>query len=373
MHPRSILAIARKDALDILLNKTTLSLLLTPIVLALLFLLIANLLGSHTTNALIYDPGKSSVEQVLKNAYADLKITYANSPGDVAAAFGPDGSHKTTSYALGLAVPAGFDASLRGGGHPQLNFYVDGSQISNQQSQLLLSTLTNTSRSIANQQPPATITVATVNPPSPSQNALQNINQFYAAAVLMSSLLVGTTLVPGILAEEKEKRTLRMLMVSPASYSDVVAGKLLVGLVYQLLLAALVLVINGGFTGQVPLVLLFALLGSFFSVTLGLLLGSFFQTTSSAGAAAGMLSMIYIIPIFFVGTFAQLFGNNPFTTIVKVLPPYYIADGVINALTNQSTTAGAVLDVGVVLGCIVLLFLVATWLLRRQAAVVSTI
>jgi len=357
MHPRSILAIARKDALDILLNKTTLSLLLTPIVLALLFLLIANLLGGHTTNALIYDPGRSSVEQVLKSAYPDLKITYANSSGDVAAAFGPDGSHKTTAYALGLAVPAGFDASLSSGGHPRLNFYVDGSQVSNQQSQLLLSALTNTSRGIANPQPPATITVATVNPPS--QNALLNINQFYAAAVLMSSLLVGTTLVPGILAEEKEKRTLRMLMVSPASYSDVVAGKLLVGLVYQLLLAALVL--------------LFALLGSFFSVTLGLLLGSFFQTTSSAGAAAGMLSMIYIIPIFFVGTFAQLFGNNPFTTIVKVLPPYYIADGVINALTNQSTTTGTALDVGVVLGCIVLLLLVATWLLRRQAAVVSTI
>src|SRR5258706_1764346 len=118
MHPRSILAIARKDALDILLNKTTLSLLLTPIVLALLFLLIANLLGSYTTNALIYDPGKSSVEQVLKSAYSDLKITYANSPGDVAAAFGPDGSHKTTSYALGLAVPAGLDARLRSGGGP---------------------------------------------------------------------------------------------------------------------------------------------------------------------------------------------------------------------------------------------------------------
>src|SRR5260221_900786 len=113
MHPRSILAIARKDALDILLNKTTLSLLLTPIVLALLFLLIANLLGSHTTNALIYDPGKSSVEQVLKSAYSDLKITYANSPGDVAAAFGPDGSHKTTSYALGLAVPPRSVANLR--------------------------------------------------------------------------------------------------------------------------------------------------------------------------------------------------------------------------------------------------------------------
>lgn len=371
MHPRSILAIARKDALDILLNKTTLSLLLTPIVLALLFLLIGNLLGGHSTNALIYDPGKSNVEQVLKSAYSDLKITYANSPGDVAAAFGPNGSHKTTSYTLGLVVPADFDTSLRSGGHPRLSFYLDGSQVNNQQSQLLLSALTDYSRNVANPQPPATITLATVNPPS--QNVLQNINQFYAATVLMGSLLVGTSLVPGMLAEEKEKRTLRMLMVSPASYSDVVAGKLVVGLAYQLLLAALVLAINGGYTGQIPLVLLFTLLGSFFSVTLGLLLGSFFQTTSSAGAAAGMLSMIYIIPIFFVGTFAQLLGSNPFTTIVKVLPPYYIADSIINALTNSSTTASVTLDACVILGCIVLLFLVATWLLRRQAAVVSII
>src|SRR5258708_35671751 len=132
MHPRSILAIARKDALDILLNKTTLSLLLTPIVIALLFLLIGNLLGGHTTNALIYDPGKSSVEQVLKNAYADLKITYANSPGDVAAAFGPDGSHKTTSYALGLAVAARVFFNLRRRGHPRLDISIDGRDVRKQ-------------------------------------------------------------------------------------------------------------------------------------------------------------------------------------------------------------------------------------------------
>ena len=40
MHIRSILAIARKDALDILLNKATLTLLLSPILLAVLFVVI---------------------------------------------------------------------------------------------------------------------------------------------------------------------------------------------------------------------------------------------------------------------------------------------------------------------------------------------
>src|SRR6266702_4294297 len=182
MHIRSILAIARKDALDILLNKATLTLLLTPIFLAVLFVVIGALLGSHTTNALVYNPGKSGVEQIISSAFSDIKITYANSPGDVAGTFGPDGTHKTTSYALGLVVPADFDANLRAGGHPQLNLYVDGSQVGNVQSQLLLRALTDYARSVANPQPPASITVATVNPPSPANNALQDIGQVYSTA-----------------------------------------------------------------------------------------------------------------------------------------------------------------------------------------------
>src|SRR5215469_251554 len=373
MHIRSILAIARKDALDILLNKSTLTILLTPIFLALLFVVIGALLGSHTTNALVYNPGKSGVEQIVNSAFSDIKITYANTPGDVAATFGPDGTRKNTSYALGLVVPADFDASLRTGGHPQLSLYVDGSQVGNVQRQLLLRALTDYARGVAEPQPPANITVATINPPSPSNNALQDIGQVYGVTALLASFLVGTSLVPGLLAEEKEKKTLRMLMVSPASFSDFVAAKLLVGLAYQLLLALVALSIKGGYTGEVPLVLLFTLLGSCFSVTVGLLIGSIFQTTTATGAFSGMLSFIYILPIFFVGPFMQLLGNSPFTQVIRVLPTYYIAEGAANALQGQATFSGTLLDVSVVLSSIVLLFLVAVWSLRRQTAVVSTI
>jgi ABC-2 type transport system permease protein len=109
---------------------------------------------------------------------------------------------------------------------------------------------------------------------------------------------------------------------SSASFSDVVAAKLLVGLTYQLLLAMVALGIKGGYTGEVPLLLLFVLLGSCFSVSLGLLVGSIFQTTTATGAFSGMISFIYILPIFFVGPFAQLLGSNPFTQLIKVLPTF---------------------------------------------------
>jgi uncharacterized membrane protein required for colicin V production len=80
-----------------------------------------------------------------------------------------------------------------------------------------------------------------------------------------------------------------MLMVTPASFEDILAGKLLVVLVYQLVLTGVVLVILGAFTGQIALVLLYALLGSCFSLALGLLLGAVFNTVSAATAVAAMI------------------------------------------------------------------------------------
>ena len=374
MHPRLIFAIARKDALDILLNKSTLSILVSPILLALLFLGVGRLLGSKTTDILIYNPGKSGVEQVLKGAYQDTRITYANSPDVVSNAFGPDGTHKSSSYALGLIVPDGFDSSLHAGQHPQLQLFINGDQLSGQQGLLLQSAIANYSRNVANPQPPASISVATINPPKATSTNSLDLSVVYSATILLGSFLVGTSLVPGMLAEEKEKKTLRMLMVTPASFTDVVLGKLLVGLSYQLILTVLVMGIEGGYVGQIPVVLLFALLGSCFSVSLGLFAGSLFQTTSAAGAFSGTVSsIIYIVPIFFVGLFAQILGDNPFTPIIKALPTYYIADGAIKALQGVATWSSIWVDISAVVGSIVLLLAIATWGLRRQAAVAATI
>ena len=373
MHPRLILAIARKDALDILLNRATLSILVSPILLALLFLGIGSLLGSKTTNVLIYNPGKSGVEQVLKGAYQDIKITYANSSDTVSNAFGPDGTHKSSAFALGLVVPADFESSLRAGGHPQLQLFLNGDSTSNQQKTLLQGAIANYSRTIANPQPPASITIAMINPPKVVETNTYDINIMYSSTILLMSFLAGTSLVAGMLAEEKERKTLRMLMVTPASFADVVLGKLLVGLSYQIVLTLAVVDIEGGYMGQIPLIVFFALLGSCFSVSLGLLAGSLFQTTSTAGMFSGLTSVIYIVPIFFVGLFYQILGDTPFTPFIKVLPTYYIADGVTKALQNVATWSNLWVDVSAVVGSIVLLLAIATWGLRRQAAVAATI
>jgi len=372
MHIRNILAIARKDALDVLLNKTTMTLLITPIVLSILFAVITNLFGSHKTQILVYNPGNSAVVQVVSGAFSDSQVIAASSPADVASAFGPDGSHKSSPYAVGLVIPANFDVALRQGSHPQMSLYINGDDVNIQQRQLLQSAITNYSRVVANPSPPTSIITSTINPPAPT-NIGQDLGTLYITTALLVSFMVSISLVGSLLVEEKEKKTLRMLMVSPASFGDVVVGKLLVGLGYQLLLSLVVMVIQGGFIGQVPLVLFFVLCGACFSLSLGLLLGSIFQSASSVGGVAGLVSIIFFIPGILVGPLFQAFQGTIVAQLIRILPSYYLADGIYNALTNKTVFSNALLDTIVVLGCTAILLLASVWTLRRQASVVAAI
>lgn len=374
MHIRSIFAIARKDALDAILNKATLVMLLTPFFLALLFLLIDVLLSNHTTGVLVYNPGKSGIEQIVDHESSGIKVTYVNSPDQVTAAFGLNGSKKDSPYELGLIVPPNFDADLRAGQHPRVTLYINGSDVSNEQSQLLLNALNNYTRGAVNPQSPATITPATINPPSPTANLSQYIGQVYAVAVLLGSLVIGSGLVPHLMVEEKEKKTLRMLMASPATFADVIVAKLLVGLFYQILLALIAVSIMGGFGGgQILLLLLFILLASLFSVSTGLLIGSLGNTTSAVHAICGVMSFLYVLPLFFVGSFAQLLGNSAFNQIIKILPTYYIADGAFNAISSNSILSATVVDVSITLGFTIVFALLSLYELRRQVALISAL
>ncbi|HEU5368854.1 MAG TPA: ABC transporter permease [Ktedonobacterales bacterium] len=373
MHPRIIRAIARKDALDLLLNKQTLFGLMMPILLAVLYLVIDLLIGTSTTEILVYDPGyqpNQGIEQVLTGAFSNAHLTQAASVQQVAAAFGANGAHVKSSYAIGLVVPANFEDSLKTGQQPALQLYLNGDDISNQESQLLQSALANYSRAVVSPAPVA-LSASTINPPA-ANSTLTTLVGIYALSALLSSLMVGIALAPGLLIEEKEKKTLRMLMVSPASWPDIIAAKLLVAFGYQILLTLIALAIAQGFTGQIPVVLLFALLGSFFSVALGALAGCFFKTQGAAGAFSGIAIFIFVLPIFFLPAFG-LGSGTPIAQVVKVLPPYWLADGTVKALQNQATLENLLLDIVIVIGSTLLLFLLSVWGLRRQASVVSTI
>jgi ABC-2 type transport system permease protein len=370
-HLRSVAAIARKDTLDLWRNKATLGGLLYPILMALLFLLISRLVGGSTTDFLVYNPGGSGVAAAATAGFANAEVIQASSAAEVADAFGSDGSAKSGAYAAGLIVPADFDSALRDGGHPQITVYFNGATLQSQSQALVKAAIQNYARAAALPEVPADIVIAVINKPA-SVNTGALLGKVYTPLVLLLSLVIGTTFVPTLLIEEKERKTLRMLMVSPASFLDVLLAKLGVVLVYQFALTCIVVAIEGGFSGQIGLVLLFALLGGCFSLALGLLFGSAFDTQSSATATEGIVIVIYILAGIFVGPLGEIIGGSGVVSkIVRLLPTYYVADGVYNASQNTVSAAGNLIDIGVIVFTTAVLLALSTWILRRRSGTMA--
>jgi ABC-2 type transport system permease protein len=373
MHARTILAIARKDSLDIIRNKSTpLVGLLFPIVLSLVWLLIGRLVGSSASAILVYDPSGSSIVQVVTGAFPSPVVTRAGSAAEVGAAFDLGGGRRGAAYSLGLIVPAGFDDSLRSGAHPHLQLYLDGGTVKAPTEALLQAAIVNFCRSMSDPRPPVDLSTTVINP-SPKASVAAEMGQLYLPFSLLLSLVVGMMFVPQLLLEEKEKKTLRMLMVSPASFADVLVRKLLVVLLYQLALTAVVLAIIGGFTGQVALVALYGLLGGCFSLALGLLFGAAFDSVSAASAAGGPVMIVTILAGLFVGPLGQILNRSPVSLVARVLPMYYIAEGVLNASQSQGSLGTNVLDIGVIVASTLILLAVSAGVLRRQFARSATI
>lgn len=374
MQARNIIAIARKDALDMLLNKTTLFFLLAPIMLAVLFAVINGLIANKnaSTDMLIYNPDNSGVEQFVGKVMVEFPIVHAASASEVANTFGRKGSRPNISHILGVVIPAHFESDVRTGAHPQIQLYLNDTYLGANSEKLLEHAISDYTRSLISPQTPLSFAVTTVNLPMTS-NYAQDYAQRYAMAGLLYSLTIGIAFVPGMLIEEKEKKTLRMLMVSPASWGDIVLSKLLVALVYQILISAAVLIIQGGLIGQVPLLLLFTLLSACFGLMLGLLFGCLCQTNGTLGTFVGLISLAYTLPALVLGPLNAIVQGSPLEQAMKVLPTYYMADSFLKAMQNQASLQNTFLDGAILLGSTVLLFFLAIWALRRQSAVAGAI
>lgn len=370
-HP--LLAVAHKDALDLLLNKSTLGVLVLPILLSLLLALLSHLVGSPTSDLLVYNPSGSAVEHVLTNTFSDARLVHAHAAQEVAAAFDPAGVRPSTPYIVGLVVPTDYEAALRAGHRPVVVLYLNGEAVSSQQGQRILNAITLYGYQLLSPQGPATVTTIMIHPPPAPKTGKTRLTAFFTMLAVLSSMVVGITLLPHLLVEEKERKTLWMLLVSPARLSDIVGGKLLVGMGYQVLLAFVVLAVQQGFRGQVGCVLLFVLLGSALSSMLGLLVGSLLRTMSASGALTGLVALVYLVPGLFAGPLEAAFRASPLVQALEVLPTHYLAQGLLDALQNQGTLGGLLLDASILLFCTLGPFALAVWVLRRQASVLSTL
>lgn len=366
MNLTVITAIVRKDMLDVIRNRTTLFALLTPLFLAVLYWVMSEALSEDVTTLALYNPGNSAL---IRQETLPDNTQWNIIPAPSAEAVRTMVDNNTQNAAVGVVLPPDTDAVLRAGGHPAVQVYFHGAKYNDFSQQLFVARLINTGQRVGGQQPLLQLT-PTILRATPEQQAGDGGRSRLAAAFGMVTLLVGLLstglmLVPTLLVEEKERKTLRLILSAPASYADVVIGKMLVGLIYTLLLGAFLLLISRIPLSALPQVVYFGLLGGILFLLLGVLVGVVSKNGTEANTYGTVIFLLALVPILF-GLPGLDLTQGALGVALHFIPNFYIVDGMGRALQDTTTPDSFLLNTAATVAAIVAIFALATWSLRRQ-------
>ena len=354
MNLRVVAAITQKDLIDAIRNRYLLVALLTPLLVAVLFrFLLPGPAGSLIT-LVVNDPANSILLSELR-ASPQIKFVDVRLPEDV-----PKEVEKSGAIG-GFAVPANFDADIAAGKQPELNIYINNKKSVFEQA-ALKQMLERRILSLAKQPAPARLTWIEIKKDEASERqGAFNLNQMLLPLLLLLSFgMSGALVVPLLLVEEKEKRTLDFLLTSPASLTEIVTAKALTGAVYSLLIAGTLLAVNHNLVSNWPLIIITVVLGMFLVVAMGLFMGSLLQNTMQVNTWAGLMVFVLLAP-----AFPSLAMGGVFERVMRFIPTYYFVEALNLSLTG-SVTRRFWVHLSVVLVFTVLAFAASTWGLRRS-------
>ncbi len=367
MNPRAAAAIAAKDLIDALKNYRLLAIILMPIGFSVLFGLLYR--DAPSSAAIVaYDPGGSQIVKSI-GELEGWSLWVATSETEVEPTM-------TEQNALaGVVLPADFDARLAAGDRPPLKIILNGAQDGRFGARRLLidlilvqsgqplpvdlvETTINSSESDAGSTSPASAPVA---------NVLQELSlQGYLLVTwsMMGLAMVGMYMVPTLLVEETERKTLDALLVAPVSYVDLIVGKALVGLVYASLSAGLVFALNAQvpIRGIAPLIGV-GLLSALFATLIGLWLGGMISNMQSLNSWGSFPLLAFLLPVLLSGI-----PSNPLWSVLQFFPPTHTLEGIGRALTGESLDRVWVNMLVLFISCLLAGGLVWLSLRRRERA-----
>ncbi|MFQ5891493.1 MAG: ABC transporter permease, partial [Candidatus Methanofastidiosia archaeon] len=140
---------------------------------------------------------------------------------------------------------------------------------------------------------------------------------------LIVAAIVGGLIISMSLIEEREKKTLYAVMVTPITPLEVILAKSLYGLFLGLVLGILILILNNSFGGELYLVMVFLILGILFSVGIGLMAGVVMDNITDLLARMKIFNIFLWFPAIVI-----LFPQIP-QWIGKIFPTYYFVHPIL--------------------------------------------
>ena len=347
--------IASKDIVDSLRNKLIISLILGMGFMLLMPKVMGLMLVSPETPVLVYDPGESRMTAELENS-DQYQVQRVRSLAEVEQVIGSTGFGLGVEF--GLAAPDDFDQVLEDGGQPELDGYV--AWANRRKASQLKTDFEEQIEELVGQPVHINVEENIVYPPSDAGLWLLMVTITPVTVILM----MGIQLVPTLLFEEKQTKTMSALLVSPASIGQVVVGKALAGLFYVLVSAGVVFAINWAGVVHWEVALLFVLGIGLFGVGVGLVLGSFFERQQDVTGLTMLLLVVFIGALFV----NMLDMDIPVVVqaIIPWIPSVALAEIIRFVFLETVPWGETLVNLGSVLAISLLLYGVVVWKVRRS-------
>ncbi len=326
-----------------------------PVILTLLIRVVFGSLFDPVPRLGIVDEGESQVVQNVRDVEG-IQVTFPESAAALKTLV------ENNDLDGGLVLPAGFDGALQAGQMPNVQFFFGGQSLASNRVVLGV-TMVDLIREIAGSPAPIDVETITVG----EGDTVPIVSRLLPLIVLMAVLIAGALTPATSLVEEKEKRTLTALLVTPTRLSDVLIGKGALGFILAMATGVVTLALNGALGANPAALLLVLVLATLMAAEVGLMLGSFAKDTKALYTIWKSGAIVLVAPVVFF-----IWPNLP-QWIAKIFPTYYFLSPLFEIAIRGAGLADVWIELAIGFAvCVVLLPGVYTLGRRMEATLAAT-
>ena len=283
-----------------------------PIVISLVLLLIFGTLFAEKPNLGIVDEGDSQLVTMAGELTSITTIEY-DTVSELKQAV------ESGALDIGIVLPEDFDDSVTQGEEIEITAYVWGESLA--QNRIILGvTIINLVRDLAGQEAPVEIAATNLG----DEVSIPWADRILPLIVLMAVFIGGVFIPATSVVNEKEKKTIEALVVTPTTIGDVIVSKGILGIILSLFMGIVILALNQAFGAEPALLVLVMTLGAIMAAEIGLLLGVLMKDTTSLFAIAKFGGILLYAP-----AIIYLFPQIP-EWVGMLFPTYYFIEPIVD-------------------------------------------
>ncbi len=294
----------------------------------------------------IYDEGQSRLVETIKSDGSITARVYG-SEADLrqAAARG--------AVDMGIILPQDFDETLATG-TVRLKAYVWGESLAKNRAVIPV-VLAGAVHEVAGAEVPVSVETVAL-----GEEGSVPWNERLLPMVVFMAVFFGGLMIPASsLINEKQRRTLEALNVTPATMGDVFSAKGIIGVALALFMGVLTLVLSGSFSGGTPLLLLVLALSAVMAAEIGLLAGALIKDMNTLFAVWKTGGLLLFGP-----AVIYMFPQIP-SWIGYFFPTYYAIRPIVDISVSGYGFSQVGLYIGILAVIVLLLGLVVASIVRR--------